>query len=190
VTGTATREHIVQAADRLFYEHGFEHTSFADIAGAVGLSRGNFYYHFKSKDAILDAVIAARLDERRRWLTRWEDEEPDPAARIVRFIEIVQVNRADIQDYGCPLGTLTTELAKLEHAMLRRAGCLLTVFRDWLAEQFTLLGHAERAEGLAMHVITFSQGVAVLANLYRDEDYIRREVDQMRAWLHALEPTR
>jgi TetR/AcrR family transcriptional regulator, transcriptional repressor for nem operon len=188
MTATVTREHIVRAADRLFYEHGFEHTSFADIAGTVGLSRGNFYYHFKSKDTILDAVIEARLDERRRWLARWEAEEPDPAARIVRFIDIVQTNRADIQGYGCPLGTLTTELAKLEHAMVERAGYLITLFRDWLREQFTLLGHRERADEFAMRVLTFSQGVAVLANLYRDEDYIRREVDQMRAWLHALEP--
>ena len=43
----STREQIVLAADQLFYEQGFEHTSFADIADAVKLSRGNFYYHFK-----------------------------------------------------------------------------------------------------------------------------------------------
>ena len=56
-----TRDHIVEAADRLFYRQGYEHTSFADIADAVQISRGNFYYHFESKDEILDAVIGARL---------------------------------------------------------------------------------------------------------------------------------
>ncbi|HEY7886322.1 MAG TPA: helix-turn-helix domain-containing protein, partial [Cellvibrionaceae bacterium] len=54
-------EKIVAAADRLFYERGFDATSFADIAEAVQISRGNFYYHFKTKDDILDAVIARRL---------------------------------------------------------------------------------------------------------------------------------
>jgi len=44
-------------ADRLFYEQGFEHTSFANIADAVNISHGNVYHHFKSKDDILDAVI-------------------------------------------------------------------------------------------------------------------------------------
>jgi TetR/AcrR family transcriptional regulator, transcriptional repressor for nem operon len=189
MTAAATRDQIVQAADRLFYERGFEHTSFADIAGEVGLSRGNFYYHFKSKDAILDAVIQARLSERRRWLEQWEDQEPDPAARIVRFIEIVHTNRAAIQQHGCPVGTLTTELAKLEHPMLDRAGCVMTLFRDWLRAQFAVLGHGERADELAMHVLTFSQGAAVLANLYRDEDYIRREIDRMRTWLNTLDTT-
>ena len=55
----ATREQITAAADELFYRRGYEYTSFADIAAAVNLSRGNFYYHFKTKDEILDAVIAA-----------------------------------------------------------------------------------------------------------------------------------
>ena len=38
-----TREQIVAAADRLFYQQGFEHTSFSHIADAVRISRGNFY---------------------------------------------------------------------------------------------------------------------------------------------------
>ena len=45
-----TRDYIIEAADRLVYRQGFEHTSFTDIADAVGISRGNFYYHFKSRD--------------------------------------------------------------------------------------------------------------------------------------------
>lgn len=68
MTSPTTREQIVEAADRLFYEHGYARTSFADIAGAVQISRGNFYYHFKTKDEILDAVIALRLANTRRML--------------------------------------------------------------------------------------------------------------------------
>ena len=57
----ATRDLIVEAADRLFYRKGYAHTSFSDIADVVQISRGNFYYHFKTKDEILNAVIATRL---------------------------------------------------------------------------------------------------------------------------------
>ena len=65
---TPTRQRIIDAADDLFYRQGFEHTSFADIAASVGLSRGNFYYHFKTKDDILDAVIVKRLADTRALL--------------------------------------------------------------------------------------------------------------------------
>ena len=64
----STRERIVDAADRLFYERGYEPTSFADIANAVEISRGNFYHHFKSKDDILHAVIELRLEKTRGML--------------------------------------------------------------------------------------------------------------------------
>lgn len=183
----ATREQIIEAADRLFYRQGYEHTSFAAIAEAVQISRGNFYYHFKTKDDILAAVIDARLAERRRMLERWEAEEPTPSGRIRKYIEIPLTNRADVQMYGCPVGTLTTELAKLNHASFAEANSVFTLFRTWLREQFTLLGHEAEADALALHVIAFSQGVATLANAFRDEGFIWREVKQMSDWLTAYE---
>ena len=84
-----TRQHIVEAADQLFYEQGFEHTSFADIAAAVGISRGNFYYHFKTKDDILDAVIDLRLANTRRMLAQWEQQGDSARDRIRCFIHIL-----------------------------------------------------------------------------------------------------
>ena len=70
-----TRDHIVEAADQLFYRQGYEHTSFADIADAVHISRGNFYYHFKTKDEILDAVINVAAELKRR-AKAWKPPKP------------------------------------------------------------------------------------------------------------------
>jgi AcrR family transcriptional regulator len=181
--GGVTRAQIVDAADRLFYQQGYEHTSFATIAEAVQISRGNFYHHFKSKDLLLDAVIDARLAGTRRMLEQWEAEHAQPADRIRRFIEILLTNQVDIQNFGCPVGTLTSELAKLDHTALGEANGLFTLFRTWLRDQFTLLGHAQEADALAMHVLAVSQGVATLANAFKDEEFIQREVGRMHDWL-------
>ncbi|WP_081875262.1 TetR/AcrR family transcriptional regulator [Tepidicaulis marinus] len=178
-----TRARIIEAADRLFYEQGYEHTSFADIAGAVNLSRGNFYYHFKTKDEILDAVIAHRLTEREIWLAEWERENDDPVARIRRFIDILIMNRDKILRYGCPLGSLSTELTKLDHPLQGEAGKLFTLFRTWLARQFALAGQKRGADRLAMHLLALSQGIATLANTFHDETFIRREVRALYTWL-------
>ncbi|WP_231738865.1 TetR/AcrR family transcriptional regulator [Herbaspirillum rubrisubalbicans] len=80
-----TREKIVREADRLLYESGYENTSFATIAETVGISRGNFYHHFKSKDDILSAVIGLRLTQRQSLLERWEMQDEQPASRIRSF---------------------------------------------------------------------------------------------------------
>jgi TetR/AcrR family transcriptional repressor of nem operon len=180
-----TRDHIVEAADRLIYQRGYEHTSFSDIAEAVRISRGNFYYHFRTKDEILDAVIAARLANTRKMLAQWEAEGTQPADRIRSFIHLLLANRADIKRHGCPVGTLCSELAKLDHASQAEATTLFTLFRTWLRRQFTLLGRTADADALAMHLLARSQGVATLANAFHDEKFIRQEVEQMCDWLRS-----
>lgn len=185
MSGYTTREQIVEAADRLFYRHGYEHTSFADIAAAVKISRGNFYYHFKTKDEILDAVIGARLAATRVMLDLWEREGEGPAERIRSFIHILIANKADIKHYGCPVGTLCSELAKLGHASHEEASELFTLFRVWLRRQFVLLGCKEDADMLAMHLLARSQGVATLASALRDDAFIKREVELMCEWLQS-----
>lgn len=180
-----TRDHIIEAADQLFYRQGYEHTSFSDIANVVKISRGNFYFHFKTKDEILDAVINRRLADTRKMLYTWEVEGKTPADRIRSFIHILIANRADIKRYGCPVGTLCSELGKLNHAAQPEANELFTLFRTWLRRQFVLLGREQDADALAMHLLARSQGVATLASSFQDGDFIRQEVDQMCAWLDA-----
>lgn len=186
-----TRTLMVETADRLFYEAGIEATSFADIAGAVGLSRGNFYYHFKTKDQILDAVIDLRLARTRAMLDDWERACTEPEERIRSFIRMLVANRAAIMAHGCPVGTLCEELAKLDHVALGRARALFDLFRTWLARQFVALGHDDASSDRhAMHLLVQSQGVATLASAYRDEAFIRREVATMEAWVAGLAAAR
>lgn len=181
----STRERIVVEGDRLFYEQGFEHTSFAQIAEAVGISRGNFYYHFKTKDDILDAVIAYRVEKTSGMLEQWALAGESPADRIRSFIGILMRNREKIMQFGCPVGTLTNELMKLEHPSHDAANRLFTMFRDWLRLQFEQLGHHDEADQLAMHLLALSQGVATLASTYRDEVFIQQEVERLNQWLNA-----
>jgi len=179
----ATRDAIVAVADRLFYEQGFAHTSFSHIADAVGISRGNFYYHFRTKDEILEAVIASRMQATHDMIAAWEARDGSPAGRILCYIRIVVGNRGKIMRHGCPVGTLTGELAKLGHPSRPGASAIFGVFRGWLSRQFTLLGHARNADALAMHVLAFSQGVAVMDNAFRDRAFVEREVERMTRWL-------
>lgn len=180
-----TRNDIVEAADDLFYRQGYGQTSFSDIADVVNISRGNFYHHFKTKDEILDAVIEARLAKTRDMLDGWERAGAGPEERIQNFIDILVANWREIKLYGCPVGTLSSELAKLDHPAQGEAKRLFTLFRRWLARQFAELGRADDADDLAMHLLARSQGVAMLANAFRNKAFVTREVDEMHAWVRA-----
>ncbi len=186
MSNNTTRVRIVEAADQLFYQQGFEHTSFAQIGEAIGVSRGNFYYHFKSKDEILDAVIELRLNRTGSMLDKWEIAGETPADRIQSFINILLMNRAKIKRYGCPVGTLCTELAKLNHSSKEEANKLFTLFRTWLRRQFEQLGRIEDADDMAMHLLARSQGIATLSSAFQNEEFIRKEVAYLTEWLNAL----
>ncbi|WSH69122.1 TetR/AcrR family transcriptional regulator (plasmid) [Rhizobium ruizarguesonis] len=183
---SSTRELIVEKADTLFYEGGYEATSFAEIAVALGISRGNFYHHFKTKDDILDAVIARRMQRTRAMLDGWQADGDGPRERVLSFIHMLIANRAKIMAFGCPVGTLSSELAKLDHVAHGRAAEIFGLFRDWLATQFRALDAGDRAEALALHLLARSQGVAVMATAFRDETFIRSEVAEIEHWLATL----
>lgn len=51
------KNEILDVAERLFCSKGFDYTSTNDILKEIGIARGTLYYHFKSKEDILDAMI-------------------------------------------------------------------------------------------------------------------------------------
>jgi AcrR family transcriptional regulator len=57
VPSTDTRSRILSAAVRLFGEQGYAGTSVRDIAESLGLTKAALYYHFPSKETILDALL-------------------------------------------------------------------------------------------------------------------------------------
>ena len=56
-------DEILDVAERLFCTNGYDNTSTNDILAEIGIARGTLYYHFKSKEDILDAMIDRILDE-------------------------------------------------------------------------------------------------------------------------------
>jgi len=73
---SATKEKILDAAEELFMEHGFEATSLRQMTAAAGVNLAAVHYHFGSKEDLFEAVLTRRLDpmnqERVALLTRYE----------------------------------------------------------------------------------------------------------------------
>ncbi len=184
--GEKTRADIVKSAKKLFYEHGYEGTSFSDIVNAAGVHRGNIYHYFKTKDEILKAAIDQHFAEFRALLTQWQTLPSDPKARLVQFVKMIILREQELIQYGCPIGSLNTELGKDRHELQQSARALFDLFRDWLASQFDDLGYPEEAESLALHLLGRAQGIAVIAHVYHDAKLLQRETDQLEAWIGQL----
>jgi len=181
----ALRHRIVAAADQLFYHHGYESTSFSDIASAVEISRGNFYYHFKSKDEILAAVIDHRAAHYKSMLDKWEQEYSDPKQRVLLYLNILTANQENIKNHGCPAGSLCTEMAKARHTVLHDANKVMSLSCEWLSHQFTQMG-LSNAKQIAMHLLARIQGIATITNAFEDKEFLCQEVKGLIQWLDEI----
>ncbi|WP_423916617.1 TetR/AcrR family transcriptional regulator [Candidatus Poriferisodalis sp.] len=63
--GERSRMRILDAAARLLSCHGYAATTLTDIAGAAEMQAGSLYYHFDSKDAIVEEVLRVGIDHAR-----------------------------------------------------------------------------------------------------------------------------
>ena len=141
-----TKQRILDAALELFSTQGFEATSIAQIADAVGVRKASLYSHFDSKQDILDRLIDSIMEGYSKHSVRsladsMDDElDPDGVVRLVteqirNAIHDAHVSRArkmlTIEQYRNP------QLAEL---MTRRSYTDVLVFAETLMERLVSKG--------------------------------------------------
>ena len=86
--GDIKRTRILDAAERLFLEKGYDRTSVQDILDVLGLSKGGFYHYFDAKESVLQAVSERRIEERLERLgLELRDPRRKPLDRINRLLQ-------------------------------------------------------------------------------------------------------
>jgi len=84
---TDTRERVLSVAATLFSERGYAGTSIRDISEVLGLSKAALYYHFKSKDEILAAMVEEPIEAIRGALEEPRDvTTPEGRQEFIRSI--------------------------------------------------------------------------------------------------------
>ncbi|MBL4711454.1 MAG: TetR/AcrR family transcriptional regulator [Gammaproteobacteria bacterium] len=181
--GDGNRQRIIVAADNLFYRRGYNKTSFQDISDATGIPRGNFYYYFKTKDEILNAVVDTRVEELSTMLKSCEIQTDDARERLLLFSNMLERNRDDVIESGCPIGSLCTELAKDAPVLHDKSQQTFLLLRDWIKRQFEILAITD-ADNLAMDLLAKIQGAAVMSCVFNDSDYVNRSHIEIKRWIN------
>jgi AcrR family transcriptional regulator len=186
--GASKRERLVTAARRVLYEHGVEKTTLADIAAAADVPLGNVYYYFKTKDALVSAVIESYQHSYGE-MSAELDQQESPADRLKALVRALTSRRDQLASYGCPIGSLSSELDKREDALRSDAGTILAGLIDWADVQFRAMGRQD-ARDLAVALIAAYEGIALLAATLRDPSLISAEGDRLNRWIDSLDETR
>jgi AcrR family transcriptional regulator len=180
------RERLIDAANQLVYRQGIEATTLADIAQAAGVPLGNVYYYFKTKDEIIDAVVQSHLHVIRATLAAIEANHRTPRARLKALVKMLAGERDAIAEYGCPQGSLCSEVNKRGSGSDHLAADLIRLPLTWAEEQFRLMGCRDANERAVTLMATY-QGAALLSNTLGDPALMLRESRRLGRWIDSLQ---
>jgi TetR/AcrR family transcriptional regulator, transcriptional repressor for nem operon len=114
----AARHHdeLIRAASRLFRERGVGSVSVPDVMGEIGLTRGGFYKHFESKDALVAAAVDAAFSEHVERIEGMSDaHDQDTTQTRAAFIDFcLSPAHRDDPAHGCP-SALASAMSYSEH---------------------------------------------------------------------------
>jgi len=116
VTAAPTRaEEILDVAQRLVQTRGFNAFSYADIATELGVSKPALHYHFPSKQALGDALIARYSEQFFQALAAIDATEPTAPARLNAYVGLYRA--VLLANRMCLCGMLAAEYATLPFSM-------------------------------------------------------------------------
>ena len=178
------RARLVAGAREVIHQQGVEKTTIADIAQAAGVPVGNVYYYYKTKDELVAAAIDSHARDVRAMLDSLERHRT-PQARLKALVRALTDQRDLAARYGCPLGSLCSELDKRTDGLDRACAQLLQAPIEWAEQQFTTLGRRD-AHDLAVALIASYHGIALLTNTFRDPELMTREARRLERWIDSL----
>ena len=178
------RERLVAGASEVIHRQGVERTTIADIARAADVPVGNVYYYFKTKDELVEAAIDSHMRDIRALLDSLERHRT-PQARLKALVRELTAQRELAARYGCPLGSLCSELDKRTDGLDRECAEMLSLPIDWAEQQFRLIGRRD-ARDLAVALMASYQGIALLTNTFRDPELMTREARRLERWIDSL----
>jgi TetR/AcrR family transcriptional regulator, transcriptional repressor for nem operon len=180
-----SRTRLLEAATKVTHRRGFGQTALADIAKEARVPLGNVYYYFKTKDDIGNAIVERRMAHFRTQLEELNKLD-SPKERLCGFVQIKIDNRDELARSGCPVGTMCSELHKHRGPVAKNATVLFAACLSWMEAQFKALGKGAEARGLAVHLLSATQGVSVLAHAFDDPRLITAEAKRLKEWIHSL----
>jgi AcrR family transcriptional regulator len=178
------RQRLVAGARQVIHQQGVEKTTIADIAEAADVPVGNVYYYFKTKDELVAAAIEGHARDVRARLASLESGR-SPQVRLKALVRALTAQRELAARYGCPLGSLCSELDKRAGGFDSACVELLELPIDWAENQFRLMGRRD-ARDLAVALIASYQGIALLTNTFRDPELMARESRRLARWIGSL----
>jgi TetR/AcrR family transcriptional repressor of nem operon len=195
--GQATRERILQVAERLMTDQGYSATSVDQVIAEAGSSKGAFFHHFSSKNdlavQVVERYVAADLAHLNAGLDATA-HITDPASRVVAFLRYYEDGADELmaEQTGCLYATVLAEREftgsdvndQLAKATRTWRDALVGLLRPALAARRPT--HGIDLDALADHLYATFEGGYILCRTFADRSAMRAQLKIYRQLVEAL----
>jgi len=197
VPPSSAKDKLLDASLALIREQGFTATTVDDLCERAGVTKGAFFHHFESKDALgVAAVEHWSRTTGSLFRSAPYHQAPDALQRVNAYLDLRKsLLRGDLSQFTCVAGTMVQETYASHPAI--RAACADSIFghAGTLVEDFAAalrergrpeLSGAVTAEGLATHTQCVLQGAFILAKARGDAQVAVESIDHLQRYIASL----
>jgi len=188
------RESLLEASFALMRERGYSATSVDELCAEAGVSKGAFFHHFPSKDALAVAAVDRWTEVSKTFFESAAFHElRDPLDRVLGYLDFRKgLLKGEVVEFSCLAGTLVQEVYGT-HAEIREA-CDASISRQAatleadITEAMKLYGVRAKwsAQSLALYIQVVLQGSFILAKAKGGPDVAAASVDHLRRYIELL----
>jgi TetR/AcrR family transcriptional regulator, transcriptional repressor for nem operon len=196
--GSITRDAIMQTAQSLIYRHGFAGMTLDKLLAAAKVSKGSFFYHFKSRDELGDAIITAYAEEDAKTLAEYMDQaqqaSPDALEQVIAFLTFIidAIRQSPESVSGCIYGSYGSELDGLSPKARETVKEGFLNWRKSLAGKFRVALQSRtpatpaKADDLADLFMTIYEGAILTGRALDDREHLPRQLEHYRNYIQML----
>jgi len=188
------RDRLLEAARDVIRARGFAATSVDDLCNAAGVTKGAFFHHFESKEALGVAAAAFWAETTSAFFAAAPyHDHADPLDRVLGYIAFRRtIIDGDLAAFTCLVGTMAQEVYA-SHPAIREA-CAASIFSHAATIEPDIaaamaahgVGGELTAASLAVHTQAVLQGAFILAKATGDADVARDSVDHLARYVRLL----
>ncbi|HTV98647.1 MAG TPA: TetR/AcrR family transcriptional regulator [Steroidobacteraceae bacterium] len=188
------RSKLLDAAFSIIREKGYAATSVEELCAQAGVTKGAFFHHFKSKDAL--GVAAAH---------HWSEvtgaffeiapyhKHSDPLERVLGYLDFRKAMlTGEIAEFSCLVGTMVQEIYDTNPAIREACEACISTHAAKVESDIAAAMKLQRirapwtAEGLALHMQAVLQGAFILAKAKGSAAVAEASIDHLRRYVELL----
>jgi TetR/AcrR family transcriptional repressor of nem operon len=191
---SGTQQKLLEAAVTLIREKGYTSTSVDELCAQAGVTKGAFFHHFKSKDAL--AVAAAK-----HWSeitgaffeTAPYHKHSDPLERVLGYLDFRKaILKGEIAEFTCLVGTMVQEIYSTNPDI--REACEASISGHAAKIEADIARAMKRyrirapwtAESLALHTQAVLQGAFIMAKAKGGAAIAAASIDHLHRYIELL----